>query len=160
MTRISITGNIVNDPEQTQTQTGKTVTKFRLAVNEGKDKPSSFYNITVWDEQGDNVTKSLRKGMRAMVDGRVVLREYEDKNGNKRISPDVTADEVGVALRWATAQVERTGNNSNGQPQQSQWATPQQEWAPAPAGGAGAAANIPAGDPWATGNLGGTETPF
>lgn len=156
MTSTTITGNLVSDPEVSQTRTGKTVTKFRLAVSEGKDKPSSFYNITVWDEMGEHVARSLSKGMRAIVEGRLVLREFEDKNGVKRVSADVTADSVGPDLRWATAQVTRaTGSN---QPAQH-------------AGGAGAAgvgtsvpnssSDAPSGsqDAWAGGYTG-TDSPF
>lgn len=156
MTSTTITGNLVSDPEVSQTRTGKTVTKFRLAVSEGKDKPSSFYNVTVWDEMGEHVAQSLRSGMRAIVEGRLVLREYEDRNGNKRVSPDVTADSVGPDLRFATATVTR----ANGQGTR-----------PAPAGGAGMAAmgtsvpndvsGAPSGsqDAWA-GDYTGTDSPF
>lgn len=159
-TTTTITGNTTAPAELSTTQGGKQVARLRVAVQEAKDKPSSFYNVTVWDDMAKNVAATFTdKGMRVIVEGRLVVREYEDKNGNKRISVDVTAESIGPDLRFAVATARRadgqngpnagrgTGvggagaagwgtsvpNASSGAPGASQdvWAQPDQTWNPA-----------------------------
>lgn len=143
MTRITITGNLTSDPEAKWTQSGKRVTKFSVAVSEGKEKESSFYRVTVWDDMGDNVVKSLSKGQRVIVEGRLQIRQYEQQLGGKGTSVDVTADSVGPDLRFATATVVRNERGQGGQSAPAQAPAQQQAqdaWAGAPA--------ADAGDPW------------
>lgn len=123
-TTTTIVGNATSAPELARTQGGKQLAKFTVAVDEGKDRDSSFYRVTVWDDMAQHVAATILKGMRVIVQGRLQVREYEH-NGQKRVSVDVTAESVGPDLRWATATVTR----ANGQGAR-----------PAPAGGAGMAA--------------------
>jgi single-strand DNA-binding protein len=111
---ITLVGNLTRDPELRFTSAGKAVASFGMAVsrrfqvnNEWQEK-TSFFNVTAWDQMGENVAASLTKGTRVVVNGRIEIREYETNNGEKRTSVDITADEIGPSLRWARASVERT----------------------------------------------------
>ena len=111
---ITLVGNLTKDPELRFTTAGKGVTSFGLAVNrryqvngEWQEKVS-FFNVTVWDQLGENVAASLGKGARVIVTGRLEQRDYETQAGEKRSIVEIVADEVGPSLRWARATVERT----------------------------------------------------
>jgi single-strand DNA-binding protein len=111
---VTVVGNITRDPELRFTAGGKGIASFGLAVNrryqvngEWQEKVS-FFNISAWDQLGENVASSLTKGSRVIVTGRLEQREYETQQGEKRNVVEIVADEVGPSLRWATASVERT----------------------------------------------------
>ena len=120
-------GNLTRDPELRFTAGGKAVAAFGIAVNrrfqqngEWTEKVS-FFNITAWDTLAENAAASLTKGTRIIVSGRLEQREYETKEGEKRIVVELVADEVAPSLRWARAEVERvarTGSAPSGQPAQ------------------------------------------
>lgn len=110
---ITIVGNCTRDPEIRFTTGGKAIVSFGLAVNrrwqsngEWQEKVS-FFNVTAWDQLGENVAASLSKGSRVIVTGRLEQREYEASDGTKRNVVEIVADEVGPSLRWATCTVER-----------------------------------------------------
>jgi len=111
--QVTLIGNLTREPELRFTQGGKEVCSFGMAVNrryqvngEWQEKVS-FFNVTVWDTAGENCAASLAKGMRVIVTGRLEQNDWEDKEGNKRSSVEVVADEVGPSLRWARAEVEK-----------------------------------------------------
>lgn len=111
--QVTLIGNLTREPELRFTQGGKGVCSFGIAVNrryqvngEWQEKVS-FFNVTVWDTAGENCAASLAKGMRVIVTGRLEQNDWEDKEGNKRSSVEVVADEVGPSLRWARAEVEK-----------------------------------------------------
>jgi single-strand DNA-binding protein len=111
---ITIVGNLTREPELRYTQGGKGVTSFGVAVShryqvngEWQEK-TSFFNVTAWDQLGENAAATLSKGSRVIVNGRIEVREYEARDGGKRTSVDVIADEIGPSLRWARATIERT----------------------------------------------------
>lgn len=114
MNTIILTGNLTRDPELRFTNSGKAVAGFGIAVTRKYNdvEQTSFYNVTAWDTLGENVAACLKKGDRVMVAGRPEIREYEAKDGTKRQSFDVVADEVGPSLRWATADVVKPDRNS------------------------------------------------
>lgn len=110
---VTIVGNLTKDPELRFTTGGKGVASFGLAVNrryqvngEWQDQ-TSYFNIVAWGQLGENVASSLTKGMRVVVSGRLEQREYQNREGEKRTSIEINADEIGPSLRWATASVER-----------------------------------------------------
>lgn len=111
---ITVVGNLTRDPELRFTNTGKAVASFGLAVsrryqvNNEWQEQTSFFNVTAWDQMGENAAASLTKGTRVIVSGRVEVREYQGRDGDKRTSVDIVADELGPSLWRATAQVERT----------------------------------------------------
>jgi single-strand DNA-binding protein len=111
---ITVVGNLTRDPELRFTNSGKAVVSFGIAVsrryqvNNEWQEQTSFFNVTAWDQLGENAAASLQKGTRVLVSGRVEVREYQGRDGDKRTSVDIVADEIGPSLRWATAQIERT----------------------------------------------------
>jgi single-strand DNA-binding protein len=117
-THVAITGNLTDDPEVTFTPNGAAVCNFRLAVTprvkdgEGwKDGETSFFRITAWRQLAEHVGDSLSKGDRVIVLGQLKSRSWETPEGERRSVVEVTAEEVGPSLKWATAKPERTKAN-------------------------------------------------
>ena len=124
-TTITITGNLVDDPELRFTPAGQPVASFRIAstpryrdnaTGEWKDGDTLFLTCQVWRQAAENVAETLQKGMRAIVTGRLRQRSYETQEGEKRTVYELQADEVGVSLRNATARVTKASRTGNGQP--------------------------------------------
>lgn len=154
-TQITLVGNLVDDPELRFTNSGAAVASLRVASTprtfdkqsgEWKDGESMFLTCTVWRQYAENVAESLAKGMRVIVQGRLKQRSYETREGEKRTVFEVDVDEVGPALRSATAKVTKAqrqgggGGFGGGQPQQSYG---QQ--------GGGFSGGQPQPDPWGAG---------
>jgi single-strand DNA-binding protein len=125
-TMITIVGNLVDDPELRFTPAGHAVAKFRVAstprtfdksTNEWKDGNGLFLTCSVWRQAAENVTESLTRGMRVIVQGRLTQRSYE-KDGQKRTAYELDVEEVGPSLKTATAAVTKT--TGNGQQSQQQ----------------------------------------
>jgi single-strand DNA-binding protein len=99
--RVVMTGNLTRDPELRNTNSGTPVCSLRIACNTRRkdesgnwtDKPN-YFDVTVWDAQGENCAKFLSKGRPVAIDGRLEWREWQDKDGNKRQSIDIIADAV------------------------------------------------------------------
>jgi single-strand DNA-binding protein len=113
-TSITVVAHMTRDPEVRFTPSGKPVCSFGVAVSsrrkqgdEWVDGPTSFYNVSAWDALAQNVADSLAKGTRVVVTGRLSVREFEDREGAKRTSVEITADDVGASMRWATLAVEK-----------------------------------------------------
>ena len=143
-TQIHVVGNVVADPELRFTPAGAAVANFRIAstprtfdrtTNEWKDGETLFLSVSVWRQQAENVAASIHRGDRVIVVGTLSQRTYE-KDGERRASYEVKAEDVGPALKNATATVAKSGASSNS-PQGYGQQAPQQ-----PYGG-------PQGDPWA-----------
>jgi len=121
-THVTITGNLTDDPEVTFTGSGQAVCNFRLAVtprvrdgDSWRDGDTSFFRITAWRQLAEHVGDSLSKGDRVIVQGQLRSRAWETPEGDKRSMVEVTAEEVGPSLRWATAKPERA-TKANGKP--------------------------------------------
>ena len=115
-TIITIVGNLTGDPELRFTPSGAAVANFTVAstprtfdrmTNEWKDGDAMFLNCSVWRQVAENVAESLTKGMRVIVQGRLKSRSYETQSGERRTVFEVEVDEIGPALRYATAKVTR-----------------------------------------------------
>jgi len=110
-------GNLIKDPELRFTQAGKPVASFAVAVNRkfqvGAEwqEEVSFFNCVAWGDLGDHVAASVSKGDRIVIVGRLVQRQYEDKDGNKRSAVEVNATDVAPSLRWANAKVMRVARD-------------------------------------------------
>jgi single-strand DNA-binding protein len=95
--RITLVGNLTRDPEIRYVDGGgKAVTKFALAINrktKGGDE-TMFIDIVAWDRLGEICNQYLKKGMSALVEGRLVIRKYDDKDGNKRTAVEVVASDM------------------------------------------------------------------
>ena len=122
-TPITLVGNLTADPELRFTPSGAAVANFTVAStprtfdrqsNEWRDGDAMFLNCAVWRQAAENVAESLQKGMRVIVQGRLKSRSYETREGEKRTVFEVDVDEVGPALRYATAKVTRTTSGGGG----------------------------------------------
>lgn len=107
---LTVIGNLTADPELRTTTGGKQVASFsvasteRVKVNgEWTDGETSFFRVSVWDQYGVNVARSLTKGARVLVAGRLTIGTYKNAEGAERTSLDLVADEVAATLRYATA---------------------------------------------------------
>ncbi|CAL9485859.1 Single-stranded DNA-binding protein [Nocardiopsis dassonvillei] len=122
-TQITLVGNLVDDPEMRFTASGAAVANFRVASTprtfdrasgEWKDGESMFLTCTVWRQYAENVAESLQRGMRVIVQGRLKQRSFDTQQGEKRTVFEVDVDEVGPALRSATAKVTKTQRQGGG----------------------------------------------
>ena len=97
MNKIFLVGNLTRDPELSTVGAESTsVCRFAIAVNRrsSANKETDFFNITAWRALGENCAKFLKKGSKVAVNGEIQIRNYEDKEGNKRTAVDVVASEV------------------------------------------------------------------
>jgi len=98
--KVTLIGNLGMDPETKTTETGKKVTHFTLATNDGykgadgqRVKETTWHNIVAWNGLSDIAGKYLKKGREVVVEGRIVYRTYEDKKGvTKNITEIVLND--------------------------------------------------------------------
>lgn len=162
-TTITLIGNLTADPELRFTPSGAAVASFTVAstprvfdrqANEWRDGEAMFLNCSVWRQYAENVAESLQRGSRVIVHGRLKSRSYETREGERRTVFEVDVEEVGPALRYATAKVTRTsggGSSSGGSQWQgggNQGGAPGGGWQSS--GGYGGGDNRSAGnDPWA-----------
>ena len=115
LNHIVIMGRLTRDPELRRTQSGTAVTSFTLAVERdytGKDqseKETDFIDCVAWRGTGEFVSKYFAKGRMACVSGRLQLRDWTDKDGNKRRTAEVVADNVYFADSKNTAENGNTG---------------------------------------------------
>ena len=113
MATTTITGNIVRDPELRFTPAGQAVTNFSIAENRRyQDRTSqewqestSYFDIVVWGDLGENVAQSLNQGDRATITGRIEQHSWETPEGDKRSKLEVTATDVSASLRFATVTI-------------------------------------------------------
>ncbi len=145
---VTVIGNLTGDPELRFTPNGQAVASFTVAsttrmldkaTNEWKDGDTLFLRCSVWRQYAENVAESLTKGTRVLVTGRLKQRSYETKEGEKRTVVEMDVDDVGPALRNATAKVSRVARTDSGY------------------NGGGA---TPSEDPWAAPAAAGDEPPF
>ena len=98
MNKVFLIGNLTRDPELSETQGGIAVCRFSIAVNRRRttegEQQTDFFNVTAWRGLADNVSRFCKKGNKVAVTGSIQIRQYEDRDGQKRTSVDVTADEV------------------------------------------------------------------
>ena len=100
--RVVVVGNLTRDPELRHTPSGTAVCSLRIAVNsrqknaatgEWGEKPN-YFDVTVWDKQGENCAQYLSKGRPVAIDGRLDWREWEAQDGTKRQAVQIIADNV------------------------------------------------------------------
>ena len=117
----TLSGNLTRDPEIRYTREGQANATFGLAVNRrwqprGSDEweeSTSFFDVVCWRETAENVALSLVKGSRVLVTGRLEQKVWETETGERRIRIEVTADEVGPSLRFATVEISRNERRSD-----------------------------------------------
>lgn len=99
LNKIILMGRLTRDPELRRTQSGTAVTSFSLAVDrdfkgQNGEKETDFIDIVAWRNTAEFVSKYFSKGRMAVVEGRLQLRDWTDKDGIKRRSAEVIADNV------------------------------------------------------------------
>lgn len=100
LNHIVIMGRLVRDPELRRTASGTAVASFTLAVerdfanNDGGEKVTDFLDCVAWRNTGEFVSKYFEKGRMAVVSGRLQIRTWTDKDGNKRRNAEIIADNV------------------------------------------------------------------
>jgi single-strand DNA-binding protein len=146
-TIVTVVGNLTADPELRFTPSGAAVANFTVAstprtfnrdTSEWEDGAPMFLGCSVWRGHAENVAESLTKGMRVIVQGRLKSRSYETREGEKRTVFEIDVEEVGPALKYASAKVTRVPSSGGGGGQRTQ----QQS---------GGRNSSYGSDPWATG---------
>lgn len=98
MNRIELVGRLTRDPEVRNTTSGMTVASFTLAVERdfvsNGTKETDFIDCVAWRNSGEYAAKYFKKGNLVAVTGRLQIKSWEDKNGNKRNSPEVVVDSL------------------------------------------------------------------
>ena len=101
--KVMFIGNLGRDPEMRYTPNGRAVTEFSVAVThrgrdpqtgEWADQGTDWYRVSIWGDRAERAAEEFHKGNRVFVEGRFKTREYEAKDGQKRVSLEVTADNV------------------------------------------------------------------
>jgi len=152
-TIITVVGNLTAPPELRFTPSGAAVANFTVAStprtfdrqkNEFVDADTLFMRCSAWRELAENIAETFPdKGTRVIVQGRLVQRSYETREGEKRTVVELQVDEIGPSLKYASAKVTRAQRSN---------------------GNAGGFSGAPAqGDPWAGSALAGgfsDEPPF
>jgi len=94
LNQCSFIGRLGKDPEMNYTPSGKAVTKFSLAVDQGKHQDTLWLNIVCWNELAERMNEYLQKGQLIFVQGRLVMRSYTDKTQVKRVAIEIVASTV------------------------------------------------------------------
>ena len=98
LNHITLMGRLVRDPELRRTGSGVAVASFRIAVDrdyspkDGGERKADFIDCVAWRQTGEFISKYFAKGRMIVVDGRLEMRDWTDKEGNKRISAEVIVE--------------------------------------------------------------------
>lgn len=128
-TPVTLCGRLTRDPEMRFSGNGKQVTRFSVVTSrraknaqsgEWEDRDTTFWDCVAFGQLAENIAESLTKGTAVIVTGNASSEEWEAKDGTKRKSMKVTAEDVAPSLRFASAKVARaersgTGNQSREQ---------------------------------------------
>lgn len=126
------------DPELRFAPSGIAVASLRAVASKRKkddsgewvDDKTCWIRVTAFKQVAENIVESITKGDLFILSGKLSTDEWEDKEGNKRISVEVVADSIGPSLAFATAKVSKTQRREGGEQQQQgnqqqdQWSTP------------------------------------
>ncbi|WP_030455307.1 single-stranded DNA-binding protein [Herbidospora cretacea] len=120
-TVITIVGNLTADPELRYTTKGVPVASFTIAstprtynkqLDKWEDSEALFLRCSVWRDLGEHCCESLQRGSRVIAYGRLTQRTYETSDGDKRTVFELTVDEIGPSLRFATCQIKKAGRGN------------------------------------------------
>jgi single-strand DNA-binding protein len=99
--RVNLIGNLGQDPDTKSLDGGKKVTHFTLATNDDykngegqKVKETTWHNIVAWNGLADTSSRFLKKGSQVAVEGRIVYKSYNDKNGVTKYVTEIIANEI------------------------------------------------------------------
>ena len=100
LNKVFIMGRLARDPELRRTQNGTAVASFRLAVDRDVknkttgERATAGIDVVAWSHTAEFVSRYFSKGRMAVVEGRLQIRDWNDKDGNKRTSAEVVADNI------------------------------------------------------------------
>ena len=99
--KVQLIGNLGNDPEIINLESGKTLAKFAIATNDSytntkgeKITDTQWHNVVAWGKTAKIIEKYVAKGKEVAVEGKLTSRSYEDKDGNKRYITEVVCSEL------------------------------------------------------------------
>lgn len=136
--KVILVGNLTRDPEIRYVGSGAAVTKFTLAVNRRSKQAeeTDYVDIVAWDKLAETCNTYLKKGMSCLVEGRLSIRSYEDKDGNKRKATEVVCNVMQMLDRaGAGGGGPRGGNDDDGGSYENARPVPARAGAGAPAAG-------------------------
>ena len=96
MNNITVAGQLGKDCESRFLPNGDAVTSFSVADSQGRDKPTIWWNCSIFGKRGEALAQYLTKGQSVTVGGTISEREWTDKNGNKRKSMDIRVADVAL----------------------------------------------------------------
>ena len=143
LNRIVLMGRLTRDPELRRTQSGTPVTSFSLAVDrdfksQSGEKETDFIDIVAWRNTAEFVCNYFTKGRMAVVEGRLQIRDWKDRDGNNRRSAEVVADNV----YFGDSKRDSAGGGYAAPPA---YGPPASSYAPPAGGGYGAPSGGPSG---------------
>jgi single-strand DNA-binding protein len=136
MSNITITGNVVADPEVRVIPSGKSVASFTVVTSKSvkqadgswENTDTTFWDVKCWGKTAENVVESIRKGHSVIVNGSAVQENWDDKaTGAKRSKISITAWNVGVDLKrhsYSVPIIERTDGSFNPPATDDPWSAP------------------------------------
>ena len=99
--KVQLIGNLGNDPEIINLESGKTLAKFNIATNESytnnkgeKIIDTQWHNIVAWGKTAQIIEKYVTKGKEVAIEGKLTSRSYDDKEGNKRYITEIVCNEL------------------------------------------------------------------
>ncbi len=130
---ITVVGNLTADPDLRFTSTGVAVLDFTVASTprvydresgEWRDHHTLFLRCNLWRQAAENAAKSLTKGTRVIVQGRLKQRSFETKEGDKRTVVELDVDAIGPELRYASAKVSKVSRDGGATADDDPWQGP------------------------------------
>ena len=99
MNKVFLIGNLTRDPELSETNSGVSVCNFSIAVNRRRasadaEQQTDFFSVTAWRALAENIARYCKKGNKIAISGQIQIRQYEDREGAKKTSVYVVAEEV------------------------------------------------------------------
>lgn len=120
LNRTIIMGRLTRDPELRRTGSGVAVTSFSIAVErdmapQGQQKETDFFDCVAWRNTGEFIAKHFTKGRMIVVEGKLQTRSWTDKDGNKRKTVEIVADNAyfGDSKPQGSSQSGSYGNNAH-----------------------------------------------
>ena len=114
LNKVFVMGRLTRDPELRRTQSGTAVASFSLAVDrdyktQSGEKETDFFDVVAWRTTGEFVAKYFTKGRMAVVEGRLQVRQWQDKDGNNRRSTEIIAENI----YFGDSKKDGSGNTGN-----------------------------------------------
>ena len=114
LNKVFVMGRLTRDPELRRTQSGTAVASFSLAVDrdyksQSGEKETDFFDVVAWRSTGEFVAKYFTKGRMAVVEGRLQVRPWQDKDGNNRRSTEIIAENI----YFGDSKKDGSGNTEN-----------------------------------------------